>query len=83
MRGRNFFIINEKSSHKNIKYASHLLPYKLSRKFISWASTKTKTPSFFAVPTIVDTAMKALLLLMRYAFNQDGLDLDIVLNISY
>ena len=47
MRGRNFFIINEKSSHKNIKYASHLLPCKLSRKFISWASTKTKTPSFF------------------------------------
>ena len=41
-------------------------------------STKTKIPNciaFFAVPTIVETAMEALPLLIIYLFNQGRLDL--------
>ena len=49
---------------------SHVLFGKLSRKFISWVSRKTKMPNcivFFAVPIIMDTAMETLPLLVIHA----------------
>ena len=51
----------KQSSHKNIQYSSHLLPFILPYKIISWISRKSKCQIvyFFPVSNIVETAMEA------------------------
>ena len=60
---------------------------KVPRKFFSWASTKTEVLNCIIslpIPTVVETALQALLLQVIHVFNRGGLHLNLlVLNILY
>ena len=74
-RRRNFFV----KLKKFIMEICNIIIFtsKVPRKFFSWASTKTEVPNCIIslpAPTILETAMEALPLLLIYVFSQGGLD---------